>query len=91
MDRNFGDRRNNGRNFRNRKNYGRNVQNDKRNHERNSRMNKYNKEQRNVVNELREELNEAFVKGLDITEEKLENGETRRSESVVEFDSTNLN
>ena len=60
MDRNFRDRRNNGRNFGNRRN-------DRRNHERNFRTRKDNEEQRNIVSELREELNEAFVKGTNIS------------------------
>ena len=67
MDRNFGDRRNNWRNFGNKRNDGKNVRNDRRNHERNSETNKENEEQRNVVSEVWEELNEAFVKGLDFS------------------------
>ena len=91
MDRNFRDRRNNGRNFKNRRNDGRNVGNDRRNHERNSGTNKDNEEQRNVVSELREELNEAFVKGLDISKDKLYDDEIRKSKLVIKFDSTKLN
>ena len=76
MDRNFRDRRNNGRNFRNKRNDGRNVRNNRRSHESNFETSKDNEDQRNVVSELREEINEKFVKGLNIFEEKLENGET---------------
>ena len=87
MDTNFGDRRNNG----NRRNDGKNVRNDKRNHQRNSRTNKDNEEQRNVVNKLLEELNDTFVKGVDISKEKLDDDVTGKSESVIEFDSSKLN
>ena len=82
MDRNFRDRRNNGRNFGNRRN-------DRRNHERNSGSK--NEEQRKIFSELREELNEAFVKGTYISKEKLDDDEIERSKSVVEFDSIKLN
>lgn len=91
MERNFGDRRNNGRKFRNRRNDGRNIGNDRRNHERNSRTNKDSEEQRNMVSEIREELNEVFVKGLDISKEKLYDDEERISKLFVEFDSNKLN
>ena len=84
MDRNFRDRRNNGRNFGNRRN-------NRRIYERNSGTSKDNEEQRNIVSELWEELNEAFVKGVDISKEKLDDDETRRLKSVVEFDSIKLN
>ena len=91
MDRNFRDRRNNGRNFGNRRNDGKNIKNDRRNHERNSKTNKNKEEQRNIVSELWEELNEAFVKGVDISKEKLDDDEIGRSNLVVEFDSIKLN
>ena len=91
MDENFGDRRNNGRNFGNRRNDGKNIENDRRNHERNSGTNRGNEEQRNLVSELRKELNEAFVKGVDISKEKIDDDEIGRSKSVVESDSTKLN
>ena len=41
--------------------------------------------------ELQEEFNEAFVKGIDISKEKLDDDETGRSKPVVEFDSIKLN
>ena len=63
MDKNFGDKRKNRRNFGNKRNDGKNIDNDIRKHERSSRTNRYNEEKRNIVSELREELNEAFVKG----------------------------
>ena len=91
MDINFRDRRNKGRNFGNKRNDGRNIKNDRMNHERNSGTNKDNEEQRHVVSELWEELNEAFVKGLDILEEKIEDDEIGRSKSIIKFDSTKLN
>lgn len=91
MDRNLGDRRNNRRNFKNRRNDGRNFRNDRRNNERNSKTKKDNEEQRNIVSKLQEELNEAFIKGLNILEEKLEYRETGRSKLAIEFDSTQLN
>ena len=90
MDKDFRDRRNNGRNFRNKWNDGKNIKNYKRNHERNSKTNRYNEEQRNIVSELQEELNEAFLKGTNISKGKL-NDEIGRSKSVVEFDSIKLN
>ena len=79
MEGNFGDRRNNERNFRNKRNY-------RRNHEMNSRTNKDNEEQINIVIELREELNEAFVKGKNISKEKLYDDEVGRLKLAVEFD-----
>ena len=88
MERNFRDRRNNGRKFRNN---GRNIKNDRRNHERSSRTNRDNEEHGNIVGELWEELNEAFVKGLDISKEKLDDDEIGRSKSIIEFDSIKLN
>ena len=91
MEKNFKDRRNNGRNFRTRRNDGRNVKIDKRNHERNSRTNKDNEEQRNVISELQEQLNEVFLKGLVISKEKLEDDEVGRSKLAIEFDSIKLN
>ena len=91
MDINFRDRRNDGRNFGKRRNDGKTIRNDIRNHERNSKTNRDNEEQRNIVSELQEELNEAFVKGVDISKEKLDDDETRRLMLVVEFDSTKLN
>ena len=42
------------------------------------KTNKDNEEQRNVVSEIREEINEAFVKGLDISKKNLEDDETGR-------------
>lgn len=68
-----------------------NRRNDRRNHERNSGTRKDNEEQRNIVSELREELNEAFMKGIDISKEKLDDDETGRSKSIFEFDSIKLN
>ena len=91
MDKNFRDRRNNGRNFRNKRNNGKNFRNDRRNHERNLRTNKDNEEQRNVVSELWEKLNEAFIKGLDISKEMLDDDEIGRSNLVIKFDSIKLN
>ena len=91
MDRNFGDIRNNGRNFGSIRNDGRNFKIDRRNHKRNSRTSKVNEDQRNEVSELWEELNEAFIKGLDLSEDKLEDGEIGRSKSIIEFDSNKLN
>ena len=41
--------------------------------------------------QLREELNQAFVKGVDISKEKLDDDEIGRSKLVIEFDSTKLN
>ena len=84
INRNLEDRRNNGRNFGNRRNY-------KRNHEWNSWTSRDNEEQRNIVSELREELNKAFVKGTDISKENLDDDEIGRSKLVVEFDSIKLN
>ena len=84
MDRNFRDRRNNGRNFGNKRN-------DRKNHEGNSGTRKDNEEKRNIVSELWEELNEAFMKGIDISKEKLDNDEIGRLKSVVELDSIKLN
>ena len=91
MDRKFIDRRNNGRNFENRRNDGRNIGNDRMNHERNSKTKKDSEEQRNVVSEFWEKLIEEFVKGLDISKEKLEDDETRKQKSVIKFDSIKLN
>ena len=91
MDRNFRDRRNNGRNFGNRSNDGKNIRNDRRNHERNSRMNRDNEEHRNIVSEIWEELNEAFVKGVDTSKENIDDEEIGRSKLVVDFDSMKLN
>ena len=90
MDRNFRDRRNNGRNFKNKRNDGKNIGNGRSNHERNSETNRDNEEHRNVVNELCEQLDEAFVKWVDISKEKLNDDETERSKLVVEFDSIKL-
>ena len=53
--------------------------------------NKNNKEQIKIVSELREEHNEAFVKGVDISKQKLDDDEIGRSNLVVEFDSIKLN
>ena len=86
MDRNFRDRRNNGRNFGNKRNDGKNIKNDRRNHERNSRTNKENEEQRNVVTELWEEHNEAFLKGVDISKENLDDYVIGKSKLVIKFD-----
>ena len=91
MDRNFGDRSNNGRNFGNRRNDEKNVRNDRKNHERKYRTNKENEEKRNVVSELWEELNEAFLKGLDILKEKLDDDEKGRLKLLIRFDSIKLN
>ena len=55
MDKNFGDRRNNGRNFKNKRNNGRNARNarnDRRNHEKNFETKKDNEMQRNVISEF---------------------------------------
>ena len=82
MDINFRDRINNGRNFRNRRN-------NRRNDERNSRSNS--EEKRNIVSEIWEELNEAFMKGTYISKEKLNDDETKRSNLLVDFDSIKLN
>ena len=90
MDRNFEDRRNNGRNFRNRRNDGRNIKNDRRNHDSNSGTKKDNEDKINVVSELGEELNDAFAKVFDISKYKLDY-ETRRLKSVIKFDSIKLN
>ena len=87
MDRNIRDRRNNGRNFGNIRNDGKNIRNDRRNHERNSGTNRDNEEQRKIMSELWEELNEAFVKGKDISKEKLDDEEIGGLKLVVEFHS----
>ena len=84
MDIKFKDRRNNGRKFGN-------IRNDRRNHERNSKTSKDSEEQREIVNEHWEELNEAFMKGKNISKEKLDDDEIGRSKLVVEFDSIKLN
>ena len=81
MDKNFKEKRSNGRNF----------NNDRRNHEKNSRTKKDNEDQINVVSELWEELNEAFSKGCDISKEKLDDSEIGKSKSIIEFYSTTLN
>ena len=91
MDRNFKDRRKKGRSLSDRRNGRKNVRNDRRNHERNFETNRDNKEKRNMVSELWEELNEEFVKGLDVSKEKPDDDEIGRLKSVVEFDSTKLN
>ena len=79
------------RNFKNRRNGGRNARNDRSNHESNSKTNKDNEEQKNVVSEFREELNEAFVKGLDISKDKLDDDEIERLKLVIDFDLIKLN
>ena len=76
MGMNFRDRRNNGRNFGNKIN---------------DRTRKDIEEKRNIVSELWEELNEAFMKGTYIFIEKLNGDEIERLKEVVEFDSTKLN
>lgn len=91
-ERNFrNDRRNHGRKFINRSNNGKNFKNDRRNHESNSKTKKDNGEQKNVVSELKEELNEPFVKGLDISKENLDDSKIGKSKSTIKFDSTKLN
>ena len=83
-------RSNIGRNFRNdRKNHGRNFRNTRRNHENKYGTNKGNEEQTNTISELWEEINEAFIKGLYILEEKLDDSKIGKSKLVMEFDSTN--
>ena len=75
----------------NRRNDRKNVKNDRRNHKRNSKTNRDNEKHKNIVSELWEELNEAFVKGVDISKEKIDVDETIRSKLVIKFDSIKLN
>ena len=52
MDRNFKDGRKNGRKFGNKRNDGKNIKNDRRHHERNSRIDKDNEKHKNIISEL---------------------------------------
>ena len=62
-----------------------------RNRERNSKTNRDDEEKRNIVSELWEEYNQTFEKGVDISKKKIDDDETRRSNSIIDFDSTKLN
>ena len=56
----------------------------------NSRTNKDSEEQRNLVNEIWEQINEEFIKGLDISKDNLDDGDIVRSKSTIEFDLINF-